>query len=678
MHLILYSYLILFFEFTFIRYIPAHVKATAYFANLTILAVFLGMGLGAILSRKKPLAWVLPAFPLLVYLLLLCVHFFSNCQVQPFTGQGEFFWPADGIHNVHVRVIGIFWVITLFFLLTTACFLPLGYGLGREFPKYRPLVAYSLDILGSILGIASFGLLSRCYVPPFLWILSGGFVFLFLVRRNRKILLWSLLMILLTTAMAYTEDGPRDITWSPYYKITKSHRAESGKPVFVNDAFHQNIVDMRREGPAHKPFFRDFVEDYHRPYRLIDSVGEVLILGAGTGNDVAVALMNGAKHVDAVEIDPVILSIGIQEHPNRPFQSDRVTYYNTDARVFLKNAKKKYDLIVYATLDSHTILAGQSNMRLDNYLYTLEAMQDIKRLLREEGVFLLQFLAQESSIATKLHQLVETTFRQPIQVLYYPEYRHFNHALLVGETAKESTPSDPSSPLIQGSYKVPTDNWPFLYLRKPFVPRYYIHILIMITAFAFLGIVSAVGKRLFQDIRPVMFFLGAAFLLLETKSITEFSLLFGSTWTVNLFVILGILVVILLANLLILYVPHFPRRVLFACLFASLVLCYLIPVKAFLQESPFLRDLITMIFTGLPILFAAGVFASCFQNEEESATALGWNLLGAVVGGLLEYSSMIFGIKALYLFAILLYAVAGGGILVRRSKIPGRGHPDAG
>jgi hypothetical protein len=188
----------------------------------------------------------------------------------------------------------------------------------------------------------------------------------------------------------------------------------------------------------------------------------------------------------------------------------------------------------------------------------------------------------------------------------------------------------------------------------------------MILIVAVLGVMASVGKSLFQDARPVMFFLGAAFLLLETKSITEFSLLFGSTWSVNLFVILGIMIVILLANLLVLRFPSFPRWIFFVGLLASLLLCYGIPVRELLEEDPLVRDLVTMIFTGLPILFASGLFASCFQEEKESAVALGWNLLGAVVGGLLEYSSMFLGIKALYLLALCLYTAAGLGILAQR------------
>ncbi len=672
MRLCLYSFLILFFEFALIRYIPAHVKATSYFANLTIIATFLGMGLGTILSRRRRSEWVIPAFPFLLYALFLCVHFFANYQIEPFSGHEEFFWPATGIHNIRVREIGMFWVVTAFFVLTTACFVPLGYGLGREFPRYRPLVAYSYDIVGSILGIAAFAVMSRTCSPPSLWVLVGGVVFVGLVRARRGLLVGSAAMMVLIAAMAHFEDaGGGTVIWSPYYKITESNRPGPGRPIFVNDGFHQNMVDMRLDRPDRPPFYRAFAGDYHRPYALIPPPKDVLILGAGTGNDVAVALLSGAEHVDAVEIDPVILSIGIRDHPNRPYEDPRVTAYNTDARVYLKNCRKKYDLIVYATLDSHTILAGQSNIRLDNYLYTEEALSDVKRLLKENGVFLLQFLAMKDYIATRLHDLVEQAFGRPPLVIYLPKYRHFNHALLA---RKDGAPiADPvgigsPSPLVKGSYKLPTDNWPFLYLRRPSVPPHYLRILTMILIVAVFGVTAAVGRNFFQDARPVMFFLGAAFLLLETKSITEFSLLFGSTWTVNLFVVLGILIVILLANLLFLRFSAFPRWILFAGLFASLLLCYGIPVKELLEESPLVRDLVTMIFTGLPILFAAGLFASCFQEETESALALGWNLLGAVVGGILEYGSMFLGIKALYLLALCLYAAAGMGIVFQRGS----------
>ncbi len=43
------------------------------------------------------------------------------------------------------------------------------------------------------------------------------------------------------------------------------------------------------------------------------------MIGAGSGNDVSRALQWGAQHVDAVEIDPVIQRLGVENHPDHPY-----------------------------------------------------------------------------------------------------------------------------------------------------------------------------------------------------------------------------------------------------------------------------------------------------------------------------------------------------------------------
>lgn len=108
-------------------------------------------------------------------------------------------------------------------------------------------------------------------------------------------------------------------------------------------------------------------------------------MGAGTGNDVASALRHGATHVDAVEIDPLILRLGKRFHPEHPYDSPRVTVHVDDARAFFKKTKRKYDLIVFGYLDSHTMLTSFSSVRLDNYVYTLESLREARGLLREAG-----------------------------------------------------------------------------------------------------------------------------------------------------------------------------------------------------------------------------------------------------------------------------------------------------
>jgi spermidine synthase len=80
------------------------------------------------------------------------------------------------------------------------------------------------------------------------------------------------------------------------------------------------------------------LEGYHVPYRtLTKAPRRVLVLGAGTGNDVAVALDEGAEQIDAVEIDPVILQLGRKFHPDHPYDSSKVRIFNTDARSYLNH-----------------------------------------------------------------------------------------------------------------------------------------------------------------------------------------------------------------------------------------------------------------------------------------------------------------------------------------------------
>ena len=111
----------------------------------------------------------------------------------------------------------------------------------------------------------------------------------------------------------------------------------------------------------------------------------MLIVGAGTGNDVAVALSEGAQHVDAVEIDPMLLKIGRSKHPNHPYDSPRVTTHSADGRAFLQNTRDAYNLILFALPDSLTAVNGQSSLRLESYLLTLQSVQAARARLAPGG-----------------------------------------------------------------------------------------------------------------------------------------------------------------------------------------------------------------------------------------------------------------------------------------------------
>src|SRR5438034_6045288 len=125
---------------------------------------------------------------------------------------------------------------------------------------------------------------------------------------------------------------------------------------------------------------------YNLPFRLANRPEEsILILCGGTGNDDAVALRNGAHRVDVVEIDPVIAELGKDLHADRPYQSQSVRLFVDDARSFLERNTSNYDLVIFATLDSHTDFSSLSSLRLDTYVFTVESFQQVAENINQGG-----------------------------------------------------------------------------------------------------------------------------------------------------------------------------------------------------------------------------------------------------------------------------------------------------
>lgn len=101
------------------------------------------------------------------------------------------------------------------------------------------------------------------------------------------------------------------------------------------------------------------------------------------------------------------------------------------------------------------------------------------------------------------------------------------------------------------------------------------------------------------------------------------------------------------------------------------MLAWLVPTSALLAIPwPFVRSVAAVaVFLG-PVFFASLIFAVLIRAEADLAPAYGSNVLGAVVGGVLEYLSLLWGFKLLYVLTVVLYLAAL--LLLRRS---GGGRP---
>ena len=683
--LFLASFVALYFELVVIRYLSTEIRIFAYLKNPALIASFFGIGLGMVLER--PPRTLKRLFPLITAALFLLMAFASSLKLthlpiptfdyvlftsQPMAPKGHWFilWFIMMFLMYLAIVPGIMYLVAAFFSV-------LGGIVGQCLKEVQPLRGYGANLAGSLAGIVVFTVLSFLGSPPAVWVLLGFLAVVPFFLRER----WTIAVFaLVVCAMAFPQPHTY---WSPYYRITLDEAPPpSGWPkpaayfVEVNHDYHQKMLDLSLEFTARFPEAepnRSGRPTYELPYRLVPLPGRVLVVGAGTGNDVAAALRHGAAHVDAVEIDPLILGLGRKYHPEHPYDSPRVTVFVDDARAFFKKTNQKYDLIVFGYLDSQTLLTSFSSVRLDNYVYTLESFREARTLLRENGTLVLAFAAgSKPFLKDRLFATLARAFDAP-PLAYFTGYDTTGVVFVEGKAAESNLIGDypeisKELQLHQSSTLLATDRWPFLYLDSRTIPFAIWSVLALFLYFA-----TAILQREFPLRRLAsreglhLFFLGAGFMLLETKGVTELSLLFGSTWIVNALVIAAFLFMGLLANTLVMLRPV-SRRFAYSGLFVLLAFGMVLPYELLGGLPTTTKVLASAVLVGLPVFFSGLVFSSSFRDVARPAQGLGINLLGAVVGGALENLVMVGGTPVLGVLAILIYglSVASLGAPVRQ------------
>ena len=389
--------------------------------------------------------------------------------------------------------------------------------------------------------------------------------------------------------IAVTTGAPRmgnELDWSPYYKIDYHTKT---RDIYTNNIGHQAMQAIGKTGSAY--MLPHLLKRQALSGQSAPVFDDVLIIGAGSGNDVAAALRAGAKHIDAVEIDPVIYNLGRRFHPDRPYDDPRVTVHLDDGRSFLKKTSKKYDLVIYALVDSLVLHSSYSSLRLESFLFTRQAFEDVRARLKPGGVFAMYNFYRQGWVVARLATLAQQVFDSPPLVFSLPyaptietQSQQFNSftCILAGDTRAfqtafanrqffwlhdvpaigEKTFSFGANPpgnderwrrigparivdngATHAASLLPADDWPFLYLQQRVIPWLNLRGMLMIAvlSLAMLWVFAPRAATLQASESGVqaprfnaqMFFLGAGFMLLETKSVVHMALLFGSTWLVN-------------------------------------------------------------------------------------------------------------------------------------------------
>lgn len=663
----------LFFELLLVRWLPTTIYYLGYYKNCILFATFLGYGVGCATHYKFDR--VLSYFGLPVALLVFGANLVEN-HIKIIPGQeGEFIWPQVKATGVEVPMLIILLVV---FVVSALIMIPLGQLIGTYLRRFIPLVGYSINIGASLLGVMTFLLLGYLQLGPIVWFTIAFLPILYFTRGYSQGIFCNLIGLALVISIFLYYKSPQEY-WSPYYKITleEPHPLVNARLLSTNNNGHQVLYDFSPERMAlrgnSQAFIWKFVESHLREYESAYTILQpesVLIVGGGTGNEAATALRQGVEKIHVVEIDPVIIQLGKDYHPERPYHDPRVVIINDDARHYMATTQERYDLIIFGLLDSTSYLSSMSNIRLDNYVYTLESFQQARKLLAPNGLLQVIYYAAARFVKVRIFLMIQEAFEQQPLAFEWKDYPSANVIFFAGPAiAHKSNISLPglaqmfllkdfSRPFIKQF--ISTDDWPFLNVLSRSIGKDYIIGLSMMIFISFFFIRFFVwsGEYSIQTHGPnswLFFLQGVGFMLLETNTITRMALIMGSTWIVISVAIILVLLAALVSNYIVQRFTFPGIEIILVFLSATLLLNYFVDIHFYLSMQGFLRILLATFQVYLPILGSSLLFGRLFQQSKKSNFDFGINILGAVFGGILEYSSLIIGIRAIYLLVLVIF-----------------------
>jgi len=686
----LLSVFILYLEVLLIRWVTTEVNIFAYLQNTILIICLLGLGTGCLKPSQK-VNFLEVLIPLTILTCLLSIPMFQNLMhsISGLLSVAHDFvvWNQWGHVDGNAAVltssviIGLFGTFCIAYLIWRMM-VPLGKMLGALFEEpTRPILNYSMNIFGSLVGILIFAALGYFALSPTYWMIVLCFLgapWILSDSSRRGVYLFLALLIIALPTFGDLTGRWLEVRWSPYQKlaIAPSQGAFEYQVEVNNSAYQQiqNNSDVYRiANPDIFPPETLRLSQYDIPSRFHPNPKTVLVVGTGTGNDIAGVLRNTKANIVAVEIDPVIIDFGKRYHPEHPYDSDRVTTVTTDARAYFQESKQKFDLVIFGLLDSHTTPAI-TNARLDHYVYTQEALLAASRLLEPQSVLVVLFQPQRDFIVDRIAKSLNLVFgSMPLVSILPSDTAGWGGTLFVTGDHSVIQSQLNAEPELKAfinnntravtldkikDLSVTTDDWPYLYLENREIPVLFyalipIFLILWMLAHKSYNIFSTLTSQGTESLHFIS--LGAAFALLEVYGINQAAIIFGNTWQVSCVIISGILSMILVANTIVYMIPKLPKVIPYLGIAAACSLLYFFPFHILIGENVAFQIFTVGLLCGLPVLFSGIVFARSFAKAPHRNISLSANLFGALIGGALQLLTFVFGIRSLLILVAGFY-----------------------
>ncbi len=693
------SFLSLFIELFIIRLLSCDIRLFTVFKTMPLIACFLGLGLG--FGYQKPDAIKQTSLALFMFILIIVFLDSQGIGLCGFPSAVNCQWQFLELNAFKYY---LFYIPAILFGPVIVCYC-IGSRLGQLFKDLPALNAYSVDLLGAITGSIIFSVLAYAQLPLYAMLILPMIIMVkYTINLKTKLGIASIISLILANILLTINIEPaffplalnpqnckHETYWSPLQRIDTLSLAKfvnkqtdfniPAVELGVNRGFYQlysndslclnnksifnNELNFQRQ-------LKERFDTYRFPFCLLphQNLNNVLIVGAGLGQNVLAGIDCNAKHIDAVEIDPVILELGKKYNPY--YHNPKVRLINDDARHYINTTKEKYDLIIFGFLDSHAVAGQGSSVRLDCYVYTKESIEAAKRILNNDGIIFLNFVTIRSWMQDRLIATIRSALGNNLIILSAnPKYRSMNDtSFIYSQNIPLSNIKIPQYfKLVQPkqiyfNHIILSDDYPFLYVEPDVIDWYYLLILAEIFILSLIGSFKIFIKKP-EALNWQLFFLGAGFLLLELTTIARLALVYGTTWFTSSVVINGILIMIFLANLIVIKQRKLienNQTIIYLLLLLSLILTKFIQIDEFLRNSPnyYLGSLVLLVIFVLPVLFAGLIFPIAFYRSKSPPIAFTYNLLGAMLGGVLEYLSFYYGNSGLVIVSAILYLISFG------------------
>src|SRR5258707_3785056 len=665
--IVLVTMLSLLLELVLIRWLASAFPVFSFYKNFTMLACFLGLGAGYAVAERQPCA---PA--LVLPMLALFVGVVTLFRYHP--AAGYLIFSVGWLSTFDLPVY--FLLGTSFVICACICY-PIGQLCGKLLHSSNSLNAYGFNLMGSVLGVIALLMMVLSWTRPVIWFaVTGGIMLLGVLSRDDFLPLGIASFCVLLAILAWPVQPETQRIYSPYQLLERTAKPDGLMQILSGGSYYQKVYNFADGKRGQESDADRYVRTYYEfPYNFKKAPEAVAIVGSGSGHDVATALRMGGAHVDAIEIDPASAFLGTRYHPERPYDDPRVNLSINDARNFFRTADQQYDLIVYGVLDSHTALSHASNLRVDSYVYTREGIAEAFRLLKPDGLVSVSFTLVNDALGFKLSKILRDLPGAGKPLAVRVGYDNSRTTAFIAKRGKDVTMPDANAFASIGFSNVsdhfaqpypesaiPTDDWPFFYMVERAYPFTYMIALGIILLLSYFFVRRTIG---FSD--PIdrnylpFFFLGAGFMLVETKAITELGLHLGGTWLVIAAAIMLVLIMAFLAHLIVTRTARRLAGPAYLGLFVSLLVGYGLAIshRQWMFGPPGVQLMLSCFVLTIPLFFAGIIFSSLIREAKINiSTAFSYNLMGALFGGVMEYNSMYFGFASLYLLALGFYSLA--------------------